>query len=74
MPQKVKTEERLSIESLVNKIKKRGHEAYYLPSVVEIIDFIVSRVKQGDQILIMSNGAFDNIHQKLINKLQQNLD
>ncbi len=74
LPQKVKTEERLSIESLVNKIKKRGHEAYYLPSVVEIIDFIVSRVKQGDQILIMSNGAFDNIHQKLINKLQQNLD
>ena len=71
LPEKVKAEERLSVETLVEKIKNRGKEAYYIPSVQEITDFLVSRVAPGDQVLIMSNGAFDNIHQTLIHKLQQ---
>jgi UDP-N-acetylmuramate: L-alanyl-gamma-D-glutamyl-meso-diaminopimelate ligase len=74
LPEKVTAEERLSVESLVEKIKNRNKQAYYIPSVQEITDFISNRVKSGDQILIMSNGAFDNIHQLLIDKLQQNTD
>ena len=35
-----------------------------------IIDHLVSTVHQGDQIVIMSNGGFDNIHQRLIQALQ----
>jgi UDP-N-acetylmuramate: L-alanyl-gamma-D-glutamyl-meso-diaminopimelate ligase len=35
-----------------------------------IIDQLVRTVHQGDQIVIMSNGGFDNIHQRLIQALQ----
>jgi UDP-N-acetylmuramate: L-alanyl-gamma-D-glutamyl-meso-diaminopimelate ligase len=70
LPEKVKAEERLSVELLVAKIKGRNKEAYYLPSVTEITDFIGEHVAPGDHLLIMSNGAFDNIHQILIDKLK----
>ncbi len=70
LPEKVKAEDRLSVELLVEKIKQRNKEAYYIPSVQEITDFIINRVAPGDHILIMSNGAFDNIHKMLSDKLQ----
>jgi len=70
LPEKVKAEERMSVESVVEKIKQRQKEAYYLPTVTEIVDYVAPRVAPGDQVLIMSNGAFDNIHQRLISKLQ----
>lgn len=70
LPEKVIAEERLSVTALVEKIKDRNKEAYYLPTVEEIIDYLVVQLKPYDQVLIMSNGAFDNIHQKLIKKLQ----
>ncbi|MDZ7317871.1 MAG: UDP-N-acetylmuramate:L-alanyl-gamma-D-glutamyl-meso-diaminopimelate ligase [candidate division KSB1 bacterium] len=71
LPQKVKAEERLSVEAVVDKIKQRHKTAYYLPSVSEIVTFVAQQAQPGDQILIMSNGAFDNIHQLLIDSLQQ---
>jgi UDP-N-acetylmuramate: L-alanyl-gamma-D-glutamyl-meso-diaminopimelate ligase len=37
----------------------------------DIIDYLVSHVQAHDHILIMSNGSFDNIHQRLINALQE---
>ncbi|MDZ7330399.1 MAG: UDP-N-acetylmuramate:L-alanyl-gamma-D-glutamyl-meso-diaminopimelate ligase [candidate division KSB1 bacterium] len=69
LPEKVRAEERMSVESVVAKLTRRQKEAYYIPTVPEIVDFIVPRVMPGDQVLIMSNGAFDNIHQRLITKL-----
>ena len=39
-------------------------------SVDEILKLIKNYVRQGDHILIMSNGAFDEIHQRLLQQLQ----
>jgi UDP-N-acetylmuramate: L-alanyl-gamma-D-glutamyl-meso-diaminopimelate ligase len=36
----------------------------------QIIDFLVDTADHGDQIVIMSNGGFENIHQRLIDALQ----
>jgi UDP-N-acetylmuramate: L-alanyl-gamma-D-glutamyl-meso-diaminopimelate ligase len=36
----------------------------------QIIDFLLPTVHQGDQVVIMSNGGFENIHQRLIAALQ----
>ncbi len=71
LPHKVKAEERLSVPAVVEKIKQRHKTAYYLPTVPEIVDFVVQQARPGDQILVMSNGAFDNIHQLLIENLQR---
>ncbi|HEX9972732.1 MAG TPA: UDP-N-acetylmuramate:L-alanyl-gamma-D-glutamyl-meso-diaminopimelate ligase [bacterium] len=74
LPNKVTAEERLSVEALVEKIRLRNKQAYYVPTVQEIVDFLSRQARPGDHILIMSNGAFENIHQRLIQQLKQKLD
>ena len=34
-----------------------------------LVDMLAAEAKPGDQILIMSNGGFDGIHLKLLDKL-----
>ncbi len=41
--------------------------------VAQIIEQLVQDCRRGDQIVILSNGGFDNIHQKLIQALQSRL-
>ncbi len=36
----------------------------------QIIDYLVHNCQSGDQIVIMSNGGFDNIHQRLVQAMQ----
>ncbi len=47
------------------------------PTIVEIktdsqqiIDYLLHNCEPGDQIVIMSNGGFDNIHQRLVSAMQ----
>ncbi|MDH5230520.1 MAG: UDP-N-acetylmuramate:L-alanyl-gamma-D-glutamyl-meso-diaminopimelate ligase [Gammaproteobacteria bacterium] len=39
-------------------------------SVEDIIESVVALAKPGDHILIMSNGGFENIHQRLLQRLE----
>jgi UDP-N-acetylmuramate: L-alanyl-gamma-D-glutamyl-meso-diaminopimelate ligase len=45
--------------------------------VVDDVDVLVSQVvaevRPGDQLVIMSNGGFGGIHQKLLDQLQEAL-
>jgi len=66
---KIPEGERFSSEQLVGDLKKKGKNAVYFPDTPKIIDFLVSEARSGDLILIMSNGGFDNIHEKLLNSL-----
>jgi len=43
------------------------------PSIDSVINHLVKSTHAGDQIVIMSNGGFDNIHQRLINAMQSRL-
>jgi UDP-N-acetylmuramate: L-alanyl-gamma-D-glutamyl-meso-diaminopimelate ligase len=36
----------------------------------QIIDRLLQYCRPGDQVVIMSNGGFDNIHQRLIQAMQ----
>jgi UDP-N-acetylmuramate: L-alanyl-gamma-D-glutamyl-meso-diaminopimelate ligase len=47
------------------------------PTIVEIktdtqqiIDYLLQNCEPGDQIVIMSNGGFDGIHQRLVTAMQ----
>jgi UDP-N-acetylmuramate: L-alanyl-gamma-D-glutamyl-meso-diaminopimelate ligase len=66
---KIPPAERFSSQNLVADLKHRGKDAYYFPDTDSIIDFIVSEAEPGDLILIMSNGGFDNIHERLLSRL-----
>jgi len=67
--EKIPHAERFSSEKLVDNLKNQGKEAYFFLNTESIINFLVERAKPGDLILIMSNGGFDNIHEKLLERL-----
>lgn len=63
--------EKFSCENLVSDIKRLGIEAEYHLNTEDIIRVLVSYLKPGDLVLIMSNGGFDNIHTKLIASIDE---
>jgi len=66
---KIPQGQRFSSEKLVDDLKSRGKDAYYFPDTDAIIDFLLKTAMPGDLMLIMSNGGFDNIHQRLLDSL-----
>jgi len=66
---KIPADQRLSAAGLVDDIGKLGTPARYFADTDGIIDFLVGEARSGDLILVMSNGGFDNIHQRLLERL-----
>jgi UDP-N-acetylmuramate: L-alanyl-gamma-D-glutamyl-meso-diaminopimelate ligase len=62
--------ERLSESELVADLSASGVRARTLPGVDAIVDALASEAQDGDLILIMSNGGFGGIHQKLLTALE----
>jgi UDP-N-acetylmuramate: L-alanyl-gamma-D-glutamyl-meso-diaminopimelate ligase len=58
--------ERLSAERVVAALSAQGVHARFLPTVDEIVRVVASEAGEGDRIVVMSNGAFENIHVKLL--------
>ncbi|MBF0413246.1 MAG: UDP-N-acetylmuramate--L-alanine ligase [Desulfamplus sp.] len=69
MLSKVPEYQQMNTQKLVQDIIKRGIMALYFDDTESIIDFLTTESRTGDLILIMSNGGFDNIHQRLLEKL-----
>jgi UDP-N-acetylmuramate: L-alanyl-gamma-D-glutamyl-meso-diaminopimelate ligase len=69
MLDKIPTEERFSSEQLTRDLVNRGKRAFYFPETDAIIDYLIKAVGPDDVILIMSNGGFDNIHERLLERL-----
>lgn len=67
--QTLKPEERLSPETMIKELKAKGKKAYLIPQIDDIVEFLKNNAKPGDVILIMSNGAFGGIYQKLLKAL-----
>ncbi|HEX5473289.1 MAG TPA: UDP-N-acetylmuramate:L-alanyl-gamma-D-glutamyl-meso-diaminopimelate ligase [Vicinamibacterales bacterium] len=59
-------DQRLSIERLVEDLRTAGKDARYIPKVDEIVETVAREARPGDLVLVMSNGGFDNIHQRLL--------
>jgi UDP-N-acetylmuramate: L-alanyl-gamma-D-glutamyl-meso-diaminopimelate ligase len=66
---KIPVDERFSSEQLVQDLKNQGKEAHYFPDTGAIINYLVSVAQPNHLILIMSNGGFDNIHDRLLKRL-----
>jgi UDP-N-acetylmuramate: L-alanyl-gamma-D-glutamyl-meso-diaminopimelate ligase len=63
-------DERLSVKDLVRDIRHAGREAHGPLSVAEIVELIGSEATAGDLVVVMSNGGFDGIHEKLLARLR----
>ena len=62
--------ERLSPEQLVADLQAGGVEARYIPAVDDIVRTVARESASGDLVVIMSNGGFENIHEKLLFALE----
>ncbi|KPK26003.1 MAG: Mur ligase [Nitrospira bacterium SG8_3] len=69
MLEKIPVEERFSSSQLAQDLAARGKEAYDFPDTDAIIDHLAAIARADDVILIMSNGGFDNIHERLLERL-----
>jgi UDP-N-acetylmuramate: L-alanyl-gamma-D-glutamyl-meso-diaminopimelate ligase len=62
-------EERLSEEQLVVDLSSRGVHARHLPDVDAIVTAVGGEARDGDLIVVMSNGGFGGIHRKLLSAI-----
>lgn len=67
--EKIPTGQQFSARRLVEDLKKKGQCAEYFSDTDGILGFLVKEAVDGDVILIMSNGGFDNIHERLLARL-----
>src|SRR5437773_4128210 len=68
--EQIPEKERLNPEAVVNAIAKGGRPAFYEKNAGAIVDRIVPMLRPNDIVAVFSNGGFDNIHEKLLKRLQ----
>jgi len=61
--------ERLSPERVVQRITAAGKKAVALESADAIADYLAGAARDGDVVLVMSNGSFDGLCEKLVQRL-----
>jgi UDP-N-acetylmuramate: L-alanyl-gamma-D-glutamyl-meso-diaminopimelate ligase len=69
-PQLLADDDRLSPEVVAEALRKRGRQAKAFDSNAEITDYLAGAVRPGDLVLVMSNGSFDGLCGKLLEKLK----
>ena len=67
---KVPEELRLDVPRLESDLRRDGKEVWYLPDVDAIVRRIAGEAACGDVIVVMSNGGFDGIHERLLKALE----
>jgi UDP-N-acetylmuramate: L-alanyl-gamma-D-glutamyl-meso-diaminopimelate ligase len=60
---------RLDPETVAESVRALGKDARVFPSSDAIVEHLGSEAKPGDLVLIMSNGSFDGLCEKLLKKL-----
>ena len=54
---------------VVRAIAELGRDARYVASVDDIVAQLARELKEGDRVVILSNGGFGGIHEKLLDRL-----
>src|SRR6202023_3878107 len=68
--EQIPQEERLKPEAVVDAIAATGRPAFYEKDADAIVGRIVPMLQPNDIVAVFSNGGFDNIHEKLLQKLK----
>lgn len=62
----------LDVSELVADIAMQGKPSLSFPDADTIVEHLISELKDGDVVAIMSNGGFGGIHGKILSRLQEN--
>jgi UDP-N-acetylmuramate: L-alanyl-gamma-D-glutamyl-meso-diaminopimelate ligase len=66
LPGKVPEAQRLSEADLVAAVERGGTRASFVPSVDGIVERLARELREGDRVVVLSNGGFGGIHEKLL--------
>jgi len=69
LPEKVPEKDRISEPELVARMRERGVEADFVPTVDRIVGLLAGSLKAGDRVVILSNGGFGGICDRLLEAL-----
>ena len=70
-PQQLPDSERLSPEAVAEVLRSRGRNAKAFPSADAIAEYLAGEARRGDVVLVMSNGSFDGLCEKLLEHLRR---
>ncbi|MDY6851064.1 MAG: UDP-N-acetylmuramate:L-alanyl-gamma-D-glutamyl-meso-diaminopimelate ligase [Thermodesulfobacteriota bacterium] len=71
---KVPKKERFSSKQLVQDLRDRGKSAFFFQDANLLLDHLLAETRPGDVVLIMSNGGFDNLHDRLLKGLKNEIN
>jgi len=69
-PERYTRETAISPLEMLESLRRRGRDAYAIATADEIVSDLAPRLKDGEIVVIMSNGSFDGIHEKLLRVLR----
>jgi UDP-N-acetylmuramate: L-alanyl-gamma-D-glutamyl-meso-diaminopimelate ligase len=61
----------MSPARVLETIRGAGRRAEGFDSAEEIAEYLCANTREGDLVLVMSNGSFDGLCTKLLGKLQE---
>ncbi len=63
-------EDRFSPDAVAESIRKHGRTARAFASADAIADYFAEKAKSGDLVMVMSNGSFDGLSGKVLERLK----
>jgi UDP-N-acetylmuramate: L-alanyl-gamma-D-glutamyl-meso-diaminopimelate ligase len=69
LPGKVPERDRISESELVKAISELGKDARFVAGVDDIVSLLAAELREGDRVVVLSNGGFGGIHDKLLRAL-----
>jgi UDP-N-acetylmuramate: L-alanyl-gamma-D-glutamyl-meso-diaminopimelate ligase len=69
LPGKVPERDRISEGELVRAISELGRDARFVAGVDDIVSLLAAELREGDRVVVLSNGGFGGIHDLLLRAL-----
>ncbi len=68
--EQIPEEDRLNPEAVIESIAAAGKPAFYEPDADHIVERLVPLLRPDDVVAVFSNGGFDGIHEKILDRLR----
>ena len=72
--EQIPEDERLNPEAVMASIAATGRPSFYEPDAAHIVDRLVPLLEPNDIVAVFSNGGFDGIHEKILERLRDRPD
>ena len=71
-PERYTRETAIDPNEMVAGWRSQGKQAEFIPAPDDIVRYLMATLRGGEVVLIMSNGSFGGIHEKLLTQLRDN--